>query len=119
MPQIFIDGEHIGGCDDLVALDRAGELDPKLGSAPMSGAFTAACIQFTAGPRFRAQHPGRRRISSARPATPAPISSLTPENTGLIEPAGKLRRDKARREADDPVARRACASWRARPGPGC
>ncbi len=31
VPQIFIDGEHIGGCDDLVALDRAGGLDPKLG----------------------------------------------------------------------------------------
>jgi len=32
VPQIFIDGEHIGGCDDMVALDRAGKLDPKLGS---------------------------------------------------------------------------------------
>jgi glutaredoxin 3 len=31
VPQIFIDGAHIGGCDDLVALDRAGELDLKLG----------------------------------------------------------------------------------------
>ena len=31
VPQIFIDGEHIGGCDDLVALDRAGGLDQKLG----------------------------------------------------------------------------------------
>jgi glutaredoxin 3 len=27
VPQIFIAGRHIGGCDDLVALDRAGELD--------------------------------------------------------------------------------------------
>ena len=26
-PQIFIDGRHIGGCDDMVALDAAGELD--------------------------------------------------------------------------------------------
>jgi glutaredoxin 3 len=33
VPQIFIDGEHIGGCDDMVALDRAGRLDPKLGIA--------------------------------------------------------------------------------------
>lgn len=30
MPQIFIDGVHIGGCDDLVALNRAGKLDPLL-----------------------------------------------------------------------------------------
>ncbi len=29
-PQIFIDGRHIGGCDDLVALDRQGGLDPLL-----------------------------------------------------------------------------------------
>jgi len=30
-PQIFIDGKHIGGCDELVALDRAGKLDPMIG----------------------------------------------------------------------------------------
>lgn len=30
VPQIFIDGRHIGGCDDLVALDRKGGLDPLL-----------------------------------------------------------------------------------------
>lgn len=30
-PQIFIDGQHIGGCDDLMALDRAGKLNPLLG----------------------------------------------------------------------------------------
>lgn len=27
MPQIFIDGQHIGGCDELMALERAGGLD--------------------------------------------------------------------------------------------
>jgi glutaredoxin 3 len=32
VPQIFINGEHIGGCDDLYALDRAGGLDAKLAS---------------------------------------------------------------------------------------
>ncbi|WP_310621808.1 glutaredoxin 3 [Flexibacterium corallicola] len=26
-PQIFIDSEHIGGCDDLMALERRGGLD--------------------------------------------------------------------------------------------
>ena len=31
VPQIFIDGEHVGGSDELAALDRAGKLDPKLG----------------------------------------------------------------------------------------
>ncbi|HEX2654844.1 MAG TPA: glutaredoxin 3 [Xanthobacteraceae bacterium] len=29
-PQIFIDTKHIGGCDDLYALDEAGGLDPML-----------------------------------------------------------------------------------------
>ncbi len=29
-PQIFIDGAHIGGCDEMMALDRAGRLDPML-----------------------------------------------------------------------------------------
>jgi glutaredoxin 3 len=31
VPQIFIDGKHIGGSDDLYALDGAGRLDPLLG----------------------------------------------------------------------------------------
>ncbi len=31
MPQIFIDRQPIGGCDDLLALDRAGKLDTLLG----------------------------------------------------------------------------------------
>ncbi|PVX29425.1 glutaredoxin 3 [Sphingomonas pokkalii] len=32
VPQIFIDGRHIGGSDDLAALDRKGGLDPLLGA---------------------------------------------------------------------------------------
>jgi glutaredoxin 3 len=30
VPQIFVDDRHIGGCDDLHALDAAGGLDPLL-----------------------------------------------------------------------------------------
>ena len=30
VPQIFIDNEHIGGCDDLIALESAGHLDALL-----------------------------------------------------------------------------------------
>ena len=30
VPQIFIDGRHIGGSDDLAALDHEGRLDPLL-----------------------------------------------------------------------------------------
>jgi len=32
-PQIFIGGTHIGGCDELMALERAGRLDPLLSAA--------------------------------------------------------------------------------------
>jgi glutaredoxin 3 len=31
VPQIYIDDLHVGGFDDLSALDRAGKLDPLLG----------------------------------------------------------------------------------------
>jgi glutaredoxin 3 len=30
VPQVFINGTHIGGSDDLAALDRSGQLDPML-----------------------------------------------------------------------------------------
>lgn len=30
VPQIFIGDVHVGGCDDLYALERAGKLDPLL-----------------------------------------------------------------------------------------
>lgn len=33
VPQIFVGGTHIGGCDDLLALDRNGKLNPLLGLA--------------------------------------------------------------------------------------
>ena len=33
VPQIFIDGRHVGGCDELYALDARGELDPLLQQA--------------------------------------------------------------------------------------
>ena len=32
-PQIFIAGQHIGGCDEMMALERAGKLDPMLQAA--------------------------------------------------------------------------------------
>jgi len=33
VPQIFIGEHHVGGCDDLVALDREGKLDQLLAAA--------------------------------------------------------------------------------------
>lgn len=33
VPQVFIDGRHVGGSDDLAALEAKGELDALIGSA--------------------------------------------------------------------------------------
>lgn len=33
VPQIFIDDQHVGGCDELYALEAAGRLDPMLEGA--------------------------------------------------------------------------------------
>ena len=30
VPQIFVGGRHVGGCDELYALERSGKLDPLL-----------------------------------------------------------------------------------------
>jgi len=37
VPQIFIDDQHVGGCDDLFALERQGRLDPLLAGAGAAG----------------------------------------------------------------------------------
>ncbi len=34
VPQIFIGDTHVGGCDDLIALDQAGNLMPLLSGKP-------------------------------------------------------------------------------------
>jgi glutaredoxin 3 len=36
VPEIFINGRHIGGCDDLMALESSGELDTLLGGKEQS-----------------------------------------------------------------------------------
>ncbi len=36
VPQIFINDLHIGGCDELYALERAGELDQLLAEEPLA-----------------------------------------------------------------------------------
>ncbi|MFO1058068.1 MAG: glutaredoxin 3 [Dongiaceae bacterium] len=38
VPQIFIDGRHVGGCDELYALDRQGGLAPLLAAGAAAGA---------------------------------------------------------------------------------
>lgn len=42
VPQIFIDGRGIGGCDELLALEASGELDAMLASGAPVGVVNGA-----------------------------------------------------------------------------
>lgn len=33
VPQIFVDGKHLGDCDEMYVMDKRGELDARLGLA--------------------------------------------------------------------------------------
>jgi deaminated glutathione amidase len=68
----------------------------------MSGTLKAACVQFTAA---RDYEPNIQVVSDLvrRARDRGADFVLTPENTGLMEPIGKLRREKARDEANHPV----------------
>jgi len=68
----------------------------------MSSTFLASCIQFTSA---RDYDPNIRVVSDLvrRARDGGADFVLTPENTGLTEPIGKLRREKARDEANHPV----------------
>ena len=54
-PQIFIGQTHVGGCDELYALDREGKLDVAAGGEKgalherATSAFTAAMVQMRTG----------------------------------------------------------------------
>ena len=73
----------------------------------MSNAFTASCIQFTSA---RDYEPNIRIVSDLvrRAHDDGADFVMTPENTGLTEPIGKLRREKARDEANHPVLAALC-----------
>src|SRR5216684_3022374 len=73
---------------------------PKAGDRRMSTTFTAACIQFTAAPD---PEPNLRAVGDLvrRARDGGADLIMTPEASNLIE-SGRRRRDKARREADDP-----------------
>src|SRR5439155_27116719 len=67
-----------------------------------SSVLTVSCIQFTSA---RDYEPNIRIVSDLvrRARDGGADFVLTPENTGLTEPVGKLRREKARDEANHPV----------------
>ena len=63
VPQIFINGQHIGGCDELYALDARRQAGAAAAAgAGMSAAFKVACVQLNAARDHRAQYRrGHRR----------------------------------------------------------
>ena len=56
VPQIFIGDTHVGGCDDLIALDRRGGLMPLLQTEPRAGPTIRLAI--IAAPAARARRLG-------------------------------------------------------------
>lgn len=51
VPQIFIDGTHVGGYEELAALDRAAKLDPWLAAPPARPGTVLAGIDDGTGER--------------------------------------------------------------------
>ena len=68
VPQIFINGEHIGGCDQLMAANQNGTLDQKI-AQPYTG--TTAGRPKAAGIRSGASNGGELNSSS----TPRDLAS--------------------------------------------
>jgi len=69
VPQIFIDERHIGGSDDLAALEAAGELDPLLGNADSS-------VQPTPQVSRTAAAESQSRVAAAMDAARAGVQAL-------------------------------------------
>ena len=79
VPQIFIGATHVGGCDDLHALEAAGRLDPLLAARASNGMTghradvrrsASASIAMRSGPRSGQTTPRRatKLIEEAQPA---------------------------------------------------
>ena len=83
VPQIYIGERHVGGYDDLVVLDRAGELLPLLAARP-------ACRRGDAALRYnhRVYRPGNRMADTQAQPTPSLsiekiyVKDLSLENPG-------------------------------------
>ncbi len=80
VPQIFIGDTHVGGCDELYALEREGKLDPLLGliwtfaaaRAPTMRAITVERIAMNKFAARRREFADRRCPLSRRPILPTP-----------------------------------------------
>ena len=81
-PQIFIGSTHVGGCDELYALEEAGELDALLQqgeesagmSAPAPSAFKVGLVQMRSGVDPQANLATALRLDRGGGAAPAPTT---------------------------------------------
>ena len=86
VPQIFIREHHVGGCDDLVALERSGKLDDLLRRMTRIALF-----QSNTGIDPEAN--GRRSVDAIEKAAAGGAEMLfTPEMSGLLDRDARVRR---------------------------
>ena len=94
MPQIFIGAKHVGGCDELYALEDAGKLDPLLQQSEGSAGMSAASPNSAFQSRPRANALGRRSAANLAPRAAAieqaaqraaPTTCSRPEMTNIME----------------------------------
>ena len=97
VPQIFIGGRHIGGCNELVALDREGKLDELLGRMTR-----IALLQSTTGidPAASAE---TLVGAIGEAATGGATMLFTPEMSGLLDRNSERASANLRGEDDDIV----------------
>ena len=97
VPQIFIGATHVGGCDELHALERAGKLDPLLGRGDALANWTGPAHEHGQGATFTrrtgadalgplAGGQSRRRREADRQAKNGGADYVqTPEMTNIME----------------------------------
>ena len=116
VPQIFIGEHHVGGCDELYALDRAGKLDPLL--TPDDGVSRRLRPAPLVG-RRRGEYPRRVRADPRGQGAGARDFIATPENTTLMAPDGGAKLERSFAEASRSCACPRSARWRKNSASGC
>ena len=92
VPQIFIGATHVGGCDELHALERAGKLDAllagprtsRMSASATKASFKAAMVQMRSGLDARRQCGCRGALIGEAKAAGADYVQ-TPEMTNIME----------------------------------
>ena len=99
VPQIFVGETHVGGCDDLYALDHAGKLDPLLAAEAMR----AGLVQLTVTDDPAANLAGHAWPWSVQAAAGGAGFVLTPECTNCLSSSRAHQRAVFHAEETDPT----------------